>query len=974
MTKLPLLPLIVCKWIFFFGASHVYAIIDEDSDGMSDIWERYYSATSLLPNEDEDGDGQINLSESENGTDPYDPGSFNGIQGVDEIDNQTSIQWHSVVGVKYRIERSLPSELKHWLTDGFVIGQSEQTNYFLETPSGDDIFLRVVVDAELPIKSQAGILQVKNQDSDNDGASDIDEWIAKTDIFDPTSRFKIESIALASGARIKWNTENGKLYQLQFRAGVGNWENIGSPYQGNGDLIQHSHVSDMELDELGYQVIVTDVDSDGDNVSDWEEILIGFDPHNPVSIVNGRNDQLEIKQLLEEVNTISLEVSEPVANITRNEIGEFVIKRRGGISELHVSYEVSGNSVAGKDYVDFTTGFGNGIIKEGVAVIPFGANYVKIPVAPLQNSSIALSKAVVMRLLPSERYEIADNVSLTINLIREVIINVKEFGATGDGVTDDTNAIQSAIDALLNSVDQNTLFFPKGVYRLNTAVYTPYVMGSSNQRILQMSSEGQKGRDLVFLGNDDAVLYSTVSPLRAKMLLVLANFRSLEFRNLCWEKDSIPLSPTPGWAPNGATGVGVQKIYNESLEMLKFQKCKFVNCHRAIEVSLEQLPSNGLLRNVIMRNCSVQNPYGSNTESGATSDGGGTQVYLTSWVDRAVYEGNYFSGGPDNLTSSYLSPGGKYKDGSHFGSPLQLIFKNNIVQNMEVESLYQTNENLRLGTSIFPFQMPPADGHSEVDITVDFDVTSVVPGQIVNLRSSQQINLFRIESVHSENNILVAVNLGEAGSIVVGGTVNPAQMYLQERNPTFAEITGNLISGSRAEGIVTVAQSCIRGNIVLGCARGIFIHQDVATPLYTATSNSIIDSNFVYTRDSRVDGRRTYGVFSWGPNSRISNNLVLTPFPRRFAGVHTEGKNVQVLRNVVIPSVISYTSYSSTNRGSGVTLGNYSGGVVFEKNSTYGLDVGVGSINAFQAIPHWVIDHKSKLDVLPVDPIGLLNN
>jgi len=50
------------------------------------------------------------------------------------------------------------------------------------------------------------------------------------------------------------------------------------------------------------------------------------------------------------------------------------------------------------------------------------------------------------------------------------LVDVKTYGATGDGVTDDAPAIQAALDALTaNAVagtDLNTLFFPPGVYML----------------------------------------------------------------------------------------------------------------------------------------------------------------------------------------------------------------------------------------------------------------------------------------------------------------------------------------------------------------------------------------------------------------------------------------------------------------------------------------------------------------------------
>jgi len=46
------------------------------------------------------------------------------------------------------------------------------------------------------------------------------------------------------------------------------------------------------------------------------------------------------------------------------------------------------------------------------------------------------------------------------------VVNVKGFGAKGDGVTDDTEAIRAALDALV-SRGGGTLFFPAGTYILN---------------------------------------------------------------------------------------------------------------------------------------------------------------------------------------------------------------------------------------------------------------------------------------------------------------------------------------------------------------------------------------------------------------------------------------------------------------------------------------------------------------------------
>lgn len=48
------------------------------------------------------------------------------------------------------------------------------------------------------------------------------------------------------------------------------------------------------------------------------------------------------------------------------------------------------------------------------------------------------------------------------------VFNVKEFGAKGDGVTDDTKAINAALDSIISN--DGTLYFPKGVYVVSSEI------------------------------------------------------------------------------------------------------------------------------------------------------------------------------------------------------------------------------------------------------------------------------------------------------------------------------------------------------------------------------------------------------------------------------------------------------------------------------------------------------------------------
>lgn len=53
----------------------------------------------------------------------------------------------------------------------------------------------------------------------------------------------------------------------------------------------------------------------------------------------------------------------------------------------------------------------------------------------------------------------------------DILYNVKVYGAKGDGVTDDTSAIQSALDAEL--AGGSTVFFPRGVYLISANLIVP---------------------------------------------------------------------------------------------------------------------------------------------------------------------------------------------------------------------------------------------------------------------------------------------------------------------------------------------------------------------------------------------------------------------------------------------------------------------------------------------------------------------
>lgn len=85
---------------------------------------------------------------------------------------------------------------------------------------------------------------------------------------------------------------------------------------------------------------------------------------------------------------------------------------------------------------------------------------------------------------------------------KEMVFNVKDYGAVGDGTTDDTTAFQNTIDALETS-GSGVMFIPSGEYLLEEGlVITP--MNLSGQMAISAY-----GAILNYTGDEDAILINT---------------------------------------------------------------------------------------------------------------------------------------------------------------------------------------------------------------------------------------------------------------------------------------------------------------------------------------------------------------------------------------------------------------------------------------------------------------------------------
>jgi uncharacterized protein (DUF1800 family) len=133
-----------------------------------------------------------------------------------------------------------------------------------------------------------------NADTDEDGIPNRMESIAGTNPFDARSVPRINSIVVNSnGARVTIAGALGKRYQLQASETLcgslaTNWFNDAGMVARTNPLV----ILDSSTDRPAkfFRMIVSDVDTDGDGLSDWEEYQLGLDPLSASSSGQGVGD------------------------------------------------------------------------------------------------------------------------------------------------------------------------------------------------------------------------------------------------------------------------------------------------------------------------------------------------------------------------------------------------------------------------------------------------------------------------------------------------------------------------------------------------------------------------------------------------------------------------------------------------------------------------------------------------------------
>ena len=188
-------------------------------------------------------------------------------------------------------------------------------------------------------------------------------------------------------------------------------------------------------------------------------------------------------------------------------------------------------------------------------------------------------------------------------------VSVKAFGAVGDNSTDDTGAIQRALDELYSDTDQDDerarriLFFPAGIYRTNTSITIPpfaHIVGEGLDKSIIRQSGGNVA--VLVTEDDDGQTYGSIGNSGATTPTQI-QISNMTFRNVD-DKDGISIDNATNVYFNNckfqgiysddstiidsqSKGVTVRSTTALPCSNIVFDQCQFTKFSRLVDLSFD---------------------------------------------------------------------------------------------------------------------------------------------------------------------------------------------------------------------------------------------------------------------------------------------------------------------------------------------------------------------------------------------------
>lgn len=257
-----------------------------------------------------------------------------------------------------------------------------------------------------------------NGDADSDGWSNSAESVAGTDPLDPASHPEMRMEAASGLHAVRWHGLMGKRYELLSSPDLSGFAATGDLAVGNG--------SDMGF-QIGqpdgtafFRMRITDMDSDGDGVNDWEEYSLGFDPHRERTDRYPQTDSQRIIASLSAANVVTAAIYDAQCSERWPEPGILVLRRSGAMRPLTVAFTWSGSATPTSDYIPSVAG--------NSATFEAGQREIFIEIRPVADAvHPEPDETVILTMMTGAGYTVGPTSSATVT-----ILNQQEGGAPSE--------------------------------------------------------------------------------------------------------------------------------------------------------------------------------------------------------------------------------------------------------------------------------------------------------------------------------------------------------------------------------------------------------------------------------------------------------------------------------------------------------------------------------------------------------------
>jgi hypothetical protein len=244
-------------------------------------------------------------------------------------------------------------------------------------------------------------------DADGDHVSNRDESLAGTD---PWQSSSVPLLFPAVGATW-WPSVAGKQYQLQTITDLatGTWHTV-STLTGNALVLSHAWPSSSQA--VYRRLLIQDLDSDGDQLTDWEEAQLGLNPRATNSERFELNDRQWAQAGFTNTNTVvTCSLVDGLMYERWPDPGVVALRRTGSLKPLTVNFSLGGSATRDLDY---TTAPGTNI------TFPLGVREVWVEFAPVSDALDAEGEeTIALTLHAGPRYQVGASSNATVTLGNE---------------------------------------------------------------------------------------------------------------------------------------------------------------------------------------------------------------------------------------------------------------------------------------------------------------------------------------------------------------------------------------------------------------------------------------------------------------------------------------------------------------------------------------------------------------------------